>query len=180
MARNHAAKVRQGLNPKNGKATSSASERGAYGRSRPRADRSVRRAREVANDPRLQKAKEDQARHEEELRALEATHAARPAEVVVPAVQPELVTATVLHMPEPTPEPMGELVPLAAHVGFVNLTRPTPNPQPATPAGGKYVSRKPHPAAWAEAVRIVEKEDGDRRRIEVVDARTVIVHNRPV
>lgn len=72
MARNEAAKVRQGLNPKNGKATKSAREVGAYGRSRPRADASVRRAREVANSPRLKAAAEEQRKAEEKLAALQA------------------------------------------------------------------------------------------------------------
>ena len=73
MARNHAAKLRQGARIVNGrvKATSSASEIGQYGNSKPKADKSVRRAREVANDPRLQRAQREREAHEQRLRELD-------------------------------------------------------------------------------------------------------------
>jgi hypothetical protein len=68
-----AAKLRQGARIVNGrvKATSSASEVGQYGNSKPKDDKSVRRARQAANDPRLQRAKREQEAHEQRLRELD-------------------------------------------------------------------------------------------------------------
>lgn len=49
-----------------------------------------------------------------------------------------------------------------------------------TPAAGQVISLKPDPLAWDQAVVIVNETDGDVRRIEVLNARTVIVRNSPV
>lgn len=84
MARNEAAKRRQGTRVVNGrvKPTRSASENraGQYGNSKARDDKSVRRAREVENDPRLQRARAEQEEAERKLRHLESVMADQPHE----------------------------------------------------------------------------------------------------
>ena len=47
-----------------------------------------------------------------------------------------------------------------------NITRP--------PAAPVIVTQAPDPAAWQEALI---RADGNARRLEVLDARTVLVHN---
>jgi hypothetical protein len=105
MARSRAARRKLGMGVVNGrkKATGGMRERGTYGKSRPKDDHSVKRAREVATDPRLQRAKAEQEEHELRLRALEAELAAS-----VQQYQAVATTTTteeiVMSAPNPQPE----------------------------------------------------------------------------
>jgi hypothetical protein len=75
MARNEAAKRRQGMSRTPSgkmKPARSASENGAYGRTRPKTDAAVKRAKAKETDPRLIRAQQEQQAAEEKLRRLEA------------------------------------------------------------------------------------------------------------
>lgn len=47
-------------------------------------------------------------------------------------------------------------------------------------APGRVARRRPEPEAWRHAVRLVEEQDGDRRRLDVLDDGAVVIRNRPV
>lgn len=126
MARNEPAKRRQGSRVVNGrvKPTRSASEVGTYGNSRPRDDQSVRRAREKANDPRLQRAAQEAADHEAKLRSLEEELAARQREEVAAWVKASTAAQGV---PEKVTDP-ATIQKVAVLLGASTPKPPVPEP----------------------------------------------------
>lgn len=93
MARSKAARDRQGGGK--GQSRSSQREVGQYGNTRPREDKSVRRARGRQTDGRWKASQEELAEHERKLAALEARLAGQPHVPYRPSVDQEAVTALV-------------------------------------------------------------------------------------
>jgi hypothetical protein len=77
VARSEAAKVRQGA-ASNGQHTRPKREVGQYGNTRPKEDKSVRRARQLNNDARLQRAMAELKQHQRELEELERSTNGQP------------------------------------------------------------------------------------------------------
>jgi hypothetical protein len=124
MARSRAARRKLGMGVVNGrkKATGGMRERGTYGKSRPKDDHSVKRAREVATDPRLQRAKAEQEEHELRLRALEAELAAsvQQYQAVATTTTEEIVMSAPNAQPELTVKQVAEILGVT-HQTVLNL-----------------------------------------------------------